>query len=53
MEIQKESQKANLLSMEPWAAVKKKPSVSVAMPPAPVRIPSEKRRLLMIRVIMK
>ena len=25
--------------MEPWAAAKQKPSVSVAVPPAPVRVP--------------
>ena len=51
----------DLLSMEPWAAAKKKLSVSVAMPPAPVRDPSQRplapsvvsRRLLMIRAIMK
>ena len=28
--------------MEPWAAAKKKLSVSVAVPPAPVRVPSER-----------
>ena len=28
--------------MEPWAAAKKKLSVSVAMPPAPVRVPSQR-----------
>ena len=31
----------NLLSMELWAAAKK-PLVSVAVPPAPVRVPSQK-----------
>ena len=32
------------LSMEPWAAAKKKKilSVSVAVPPAPVRVPSQR-----------
>ena len=29
----------DLLSMEPWAAAIKKLSVSVAVPPAPVRVP--------------
>ena len=28
--------------MEPWAAAKKKLSVSVAVPPAPVRVPSQR-----------
>ena len=28
--------------MEPWAATKKKLLVSVAMPPAPVRVPSQR-----------
>ena len=28
--------------MKPWAAAKKKLSVSVAVPPAPVRVPSQK-----------
>ena len=33
----------NLLSMEPWAAAKKKKlSVSVVVPPAPVRVPSQR-----------
>ena len=31
-----------LLSMEPWAAAKKKLSVSVAVPPVPVRVPSQR-----------
>ena len=31
----------NLLSMEPWAAAKKV-SVSVSVPPAPVRVPSQR-----------
>ena len=30
------------LSMEPWAAAKRKLSVSVAVPPAPVRVPSQR-----------
>ena len=34
--------KRDLLSMEPWAAAKKKLSVSVAVPPAPVRVPSQR-----------
>ena len=28
--------------MEPWAAAKKKLTVSVAVPPAPVRVPSQR-----------
>ena len=28
--------------MEPWAAAKKKLSVNVAVPPAPVRFPSQR-----------
>ena len=32
----------DLLSMEPWAAAKKKLSFSVAVPPAPVRVPSQR-----------
>ena len=28
--------------MEPWAAIKKKLSVSVVVPPAPVRVPSQR-----------
>ena len=32
----------DLLPMEPWAAAKKKLSVSVAVPPAPVRAPSQR-----------
>ena len=28
--------------MEPWAAAKKKLSVSLAVPPAPVRVPSQR-----------
>ena len=51
----------DLLYMEPWAAAKKKkPLVSVAVPPAPVRLPSQRplaprqsRRSLIIRMIMK
>ena len=31
-----------LLSMEPWAAAKKKLLVNVAVPPAPVRLPRQR-----------
>ena len=34
--------KAEMLSMEPWAAAKKKLPSSVAVPSAPVRIPSQR-----------
>ena len=33
---------ACLFSMKPWAAAKKKLSASVAVPPAPVRVPSQR-----------
>ena len=51
-----------LLSMESWGLRTKKYQTSVAVPPAPVRVPSQRtlprvsrqsRRSLMIRVIMK
>ena len=32
----------DLLSMEPWAAAKKKLAFSVAVPPAPVRVPNQR-----------
>ena len=53
---------AILLSMESWGLRPKKFQTSVAVPPVPVQVPSQRplarvsrqsRRLLMIRMIMK